>query len=83
MVLLQTENIEQHKSRLTDIDIRIVHDGEIAEKDVPIRGIHLHPKDVEARFCRLTRPSTRKLVVGGPRLAVSLTKRGGHRDKCH
>ena len=31
MVLLQTENIEQHKSRLTEIDIRIVHDGEIAE----------------------------------------------------
>ena len=46
MVLLQTENIEQHKSRLTEIDIRIVHDGEIAEKDASIRGIHLHPKDV-------------------------------------
>ena len=46
MVLLQTENIEQHKSRLAEIDIRIVHDGEIAEKDVSIRGIHLHPKDV-------------------------------------
>ena len=46
MVLLQTENIEQHNSRLTEIDIRIVHDGEIAEKDASIRGIHLHPKDV-------------------------------------
>ena len=46
MVLLQTENIEQHKSRLTEIDIRIVHDGEITEKDASIRGIHLHPKDV-------------------------------------
>ena len=46
MVLLQTENIEQHNSRLAEIDIRIVHDGEITEKDASIRGIHLHPKDV-------------------------------------
>ena len=45
MVLLQTENIEQHKSRLAEIDIRIVHDGEITEKDASIRGIHLHPKE--------------------------------------
>ena len=46
MVLLQTENIEQHKSRLAKIDIRIVHDGEITEKDASIRGIHLHRKHV-------------------------------------
>ena len=46
MVLLQTENIEKHKFRLAEIDIRIVQDGEINEKDVSIRGIHLHPKDV-------------------------------------
>ena len=46
MVLLQTEKLEQHKSRLEEIGIRVVHDGEINEKDAAIRGIHLHPKDV-------------------------------------
>ena len=44
MVLLQTENIEKHKFRLAEFDIRIVQDGEINEKDASIRGFHLHPK---------------------------------------
>ncbi len=53
MVLLQRENIEKHKSRLAEINIRIVHDGEITEKDASLRGIHLHPKDFGAAILSL------------------------------
>ena len=46
MVLLQTDNVAQHKARVEGAGIRIVHDGEVNERDASIRGIHLHPKDV-------------------------------------
>ena len=46
MVLLQTNDLDQHKARVEDAGIRVVHDGEVNERDASIRGIHLHPKDV-------------------------------------
>lgn len=46
MVLLQTDELEQHKTRIENAGMRIIHDGEIKERDAYIRGIHLHPKDV-------------------------------------
>ena len=46
MVLLQTDDVAAHKQRLENDDIRIVHDGEVNERNANIRGIHLHPKDV-------------------------------------
>ena len=53
MVLLQTEKIEQYKSRLEEIDIRVVHDGEIKEKDAAIRCINLHSRDVRGAILSL------------------------------
>ena len=46
MVLLQTQKIEQHKSRLEENNIRVIHDGKITKNNASIRGIHLHPRDV-------------------------------------
>ena len=46
MVLLQTDDVEQHKSRVESAGMRVVHDGEIKQHGAAIRGIHLHPKDV-------------------------------------
>ena len=46
MVLLQTDNLEQHKERVEGAGLRIVHDGQVNERDTSIHGIHLHPKDV-------------------------------------
>ena len=46
MVLLQTDDLDQHKRRLEQDGIRIVHDGKVTERNASIQGIHLHPKDV-------------------------------------
>ena len=46
MVLLQTDKLEPHKKRVEDAGIRIIHDGEVNERNASIHGIHLHPKDV-------------------------------------
>ena len=46
MVLLQTDNVAQHKTRLEDQGVRIVHDGKLSEHGTSIHGIHLHPKSV-------------------------------------
>ena len=46
MVLLQTDDLEQHKTRIESAGMRIIHDGDIRERDAYVRGIHLHPKDV-------------------------------------
>ena len=54
MVLVQTDDVEAHKARVTDAGLRIVHDGTTTEPNARalgrepavIRGIHLHPKDV-------------------------------------
>ncbi len=46
MVLLQTDALEQHKHRVENNGIRIVHDGKVNEGGASIHGIHLHPKDV-------------------------------------
>jgi hypothetical protein len=46
MVLLQTDNLEQHKERVEGAGLRIVHDGQVNERGTSIHGIHLHPKDV-------------------------------------
>lgn len=46
MVLLQTDELEQHKTRIEEAGMRIIHDGEIKAREAYIRGIHLHPKDV-------------------------------------
>ena len=46
MVLLQTDDVAQHKTRIESAGIRIVHDGDVNERNATIRGIHLHPKDV-------------------------------------
>ena len=46
MILLQTDDVEQHKSRVESAGMRVVHDGEIKQHGAAIRGIHLHPKDV-------------------------------------
>ncbi len=46
MVLLQTDDLEQHKARVESSGIRIVHDGGVGDRGTSIHGIHLHPKDV-------------------------------------
>ena len=46
MVLLQTDNLDQHRSRVQAQGMRIVHDGGLNQKNAAIHGIHLHPKDV-------------------------------------
>ena len=46
MILLQTDDVEQHKSRVESAGMRVVHDGEIKQHGAAIPGIHLHPKDV-------------------------------------
>ncbi len=46
MVLLQTNDVAQHKTRLENQGIRIIHDGKLNEPGASIHGIHLHPKDV-------------------------------------
>ena len=46
MVLLQTDEIPEHKARVEAAGIRVVHDGQINEHGASIHGIHLHPKDV-------------------------------------
>ena len=46
MVLLQTDNLDQHRSRVQTQGMRIVHDGGLNQKNAAIHGIHLHPKDV-------------------------------------
>lgn len=46
MVLLQTDELEEHKTRIENAGTRIIHDGDIKGHDAYIRGIHLHPKDV-------------------------------------
>ena len=46
MVLLQTDELQPHITRVKDSGIRIVHDGEVNEHGSSIHGIHLHPKDV-------------------------------------
>tara|TARA_B100001057_G_C22751364_1_gene911913 strand:+ start:621 stop:1331 length:711 start_codon:yes stop_codon:yes gene_type:complete len=46
MVLLQTDELQQHKTRVENNGMRIVHDGKVDAHGASIRGIHLHPKDV-------------------------------------
>ena len=46
MVLLQTDELDKHKTRVVNAGIHIVHDGEVNEHGASIHGIHLHPKDV-------------------------------------
>lgn len=53
MVILQTDDLEAERQRVTDAGLRIVHDGgttqpTVAEGEQPatIHGIHLHPRDV-------------------------------------
>ena len=46
MVLLQTDDLSHHKTRIEEAGIRLVHDGSLEVGGAMIRGIHLHPKDV-------------------------------------
>lgn len=46
MVLLQTDELQQHKTRVENDGMRIVHDGKVDAHGASIHGIHLHPKDV-------------------------------------
>lgn len=46
MVILQTDDVQREKDRVTDDGFRIVHDGGTSGDGASIRGIHLHPKDV-------------------------------------
>jgi len=46
MILLQTNDIDRERSRVTDAGIRIIHDGGRKQAGTSIHGIHLHPKDV-------------------------------------
>lgn len=53
MVLVQTDDVDRERQRVTDGGFRIIHDGgtvqPTAEPGTPparIHGIHLHPKDV-------------------------------------
>lgn len=53
MVLVQTDDLDAERSRVTEAGFRIVHDGGVVqpttapgESPASIHGIHLHPKDV-------------------------------------
>lgn len=53
MVILQTDNLDAERARVTDAGFRIVHDGGTRQPTVgpgetaaAIHGIHLHPRDV-------------------------------------
>ena len=53
MVLVQVDDLEAHRRRVTAEGFRIVHDGgatqpvaAAGERPATIHGIHLHPKDV-------------------------------------
>lgn len=53
MVLLQTDDVDAERQRVTDAGIRIIHDGGTKQPTVAegrdaanIHGIHLHPRDV-------------------------------------
>lgn len=53
MVILQVDDVDAERQRVTDAGIRIVHDGgttqpTVADGEQPatIHGIHLHPRDV-------------------------------------
>lgn len=53
MVLVQTDDLDAERTRVTDAGFRLVHDGGTTqpttapgESPASIRGIHLHPKDV-------------------------------------
>ena len=46
MILLQTDDVEQHKSRVESAGMRVVHDGEIKQTRRRHTGYSLHPKDV-------------------------------------
>lgn len=46
MVLLQTDDVDRERSRVTDAGLRIVHEGGHEGDGESIHGLHLHPKDV-------------------------------------
>jgi hypothetical protein len=53
MVLVQTDDLDAERARVTAAGFRIVHDGGVVQPTTPpgesaatIHGIHLHPKDV-------------------------------------
>ena len=74
MVLLQTDNLEQHKERVEGAGLRIVHDGQVNERGTSIHGIHLHPKDVGGAILSLDQadPSESWLWAGHDWLYHSL-----------
>ena len=53
MILVQTENLDAERTRVTEAGFRLVHDGGVVqpttgpgESPATIHGFHLHPKDV-------------------------------------
>jgi len=46
MVILQTDDLERERSRVTEAGMRIVHEGGHEGDGETINGFHLHPKDV-------------------------------------
>ena len=64
MILLQTDDVEQHKSRVESAGMRVVHDGEIKQHGAAIRVFTYTPRMWVVPFCRWIKHSRRKAGCG-------------------